>query len=530
MTYFILSLVGWLAYMFLRTKKALHMLQQNLYDDDHRYFKWILKNRSKVFEAIDLLPLLLALYISFITNNTIIASGSIIVYGITFIVTYKRMEKESTKKPLVVTARVKRLIVTNIFLYLIPIILIVNNYQLSSLNIYIYVLILLAYFQYFVVWLSVKINIPIEKLVYLYYFNLAKKKLKRMPNLKKIGITGSYGKTSSKNILSDILNIKYTTLPTPKNFNSPYGLMITVNNYLDKFTEVFIAEMGAYKKGEVKELCDFIHPKYGILTRIGTAHLELFGSQENIQTGKFELIESLPHDGIGILNGDDPLQVNYKLKNNCQIKWIGIDNKDVDVRADNIKVTHEGTTFNVIFKGDKKKHQFETKLLGYANVYNILAAITLGYELGITIPELQKAVKRVKPIEHRLELKKYVDINIIDDAYNSNPIGSKMAVEVLGMMPGKKIIVTPGMIELGSKQYDLNKEFGIEISKTCDEVILVGKSQTKPIQDGLKEVGYPNKNIHIVNDVKEAFTLMRKLKDGDTYVLLENDLPDIFNE
>jgi UDP-N-acetylmuramoyl-tripeptide--D-alanyl-D-alanine ligase len=530
MIYFFFSLFGWFAYMFLRTKKALHMLQQNLYDDDYRYFKWILKNRSKVFEAIDLLPLLLAIYVSFVTNNTIIMVGSIIVYGIVFLSTYERMRNESTKKPLVVTARVKRLIITNIILYIIPLIFIINNYQISSLNTYLYIFILLAYFQYFIVWLSVKVNIPIEKLVYLYYFNSAKKKLRNMPNLHKIGITGSYGKTSSKNILSDILNIKYTTLPTPKNFNSPYGLMITVNNYLDKFTEVFIAEMGAYKKGEVKQLCDFIHPKYGILTKLGTAHLELFGSQENIQTGKFELIESLPHDGVGILNGDDPLQVEYKLKNDCKIKWIGIDNKDVDVRAENIKVTHEGTTFNAIFKGDKKKYQFETKLLGYANVYNILAAITLGYELGITIPELQKAVKRVKPIEHRLELKKYVDINIIDDAYNSNPVGSKMAVEVLDMMPGKKIIVTPGMIELGSKQYDLNKELGIEMSKVCDEVILVGKSQTKPIQDGLKEVRYNNKNVHIVNDVKEAFTLMKKLKEGDTYVLLENDLPDIFNE
>ena len=165
------------------------------------------------------------------------------------------------------------------------------------------------------------------------------------------------------------------------------------------------------------------------------------------------------------MNKDDDLQLNYKLKNNCQIKWIGIDKKDVDVRATNIKSSHEGTTFDIIFKGDKKKYKFETKLLGYANVYNILGAIALGYELGITIPELQRAVKRVKPVEHRLELKKYLDMFLIDDAYNSNPEGSKMAVEVLNTMPGKKIIVTPGMTELGEKQYELNKEFGLQISR-----------------------------------------------------------------
>ncbi|MDD4643706.1 MAG: UDP-N-acetylmuramoyl-tripeptide--D-alanyl-D-alanine ligase [Bacilli bacterium] len=530
MTYFICSLAILLAYLFLRTKKSLHMLQQNLYDNDRRYIKWIFKNRNKIFEVVDLLPLLLAILLSFITNNIVIMIATMLVYGWAFISTYNKMSKESQKKPLVVTARVKRLIITIVIIYLIPFILIIKDYQPAELNTYLYIFILLAYLQYFIVWLAVKINIPVEKLVYLYYFKKAKDKLKSMSNLKIIGITGSYGKTSSKNILSDILNIKYTALPTPLNYNTPYGLMITINNYLDKFTEILIAEMGAYKIGEIQELCDFVHPKYGILTKIGTAHLDTFGTQENVQKAKFELIESLPHDGIGVLNADDPLQTNYKLKNDCKILWIGIDNKDVDVKASDIIVSHLGTTFKVMFKGDKTKYEFETKLLGYANVYNVLAAIALGYELGIEIPQLERAVRRVKPVEHRLELKQYANINIIDDAYNSNPEGSKMAVEVLGMMPGKKIIVTPGMVGFANEQDELNKEFGKTIAKFCDEVILVGQNQTKPIQEGLKEAKYNNNNIHIVNDVKQAFSLMSKLKEGDTYVLLENDLPDIFNE
>lgn len=530
MTYFVLSLSVLFGYLFLRTKKALHMLQQNLYDDDRRYLKWITKNRSKVFEMVDLIPLLLLLLISLITNNLVIMLLSIIVYSGVFIKTYNKMKKESKKKPLVVTARVKRLIITIIIIYLIMFILSMKNYQAVFLNTYLSIFILSAYLQYFIVWIAVKINIPIEKLVYFYYFRKAKVKLESMSNLKIIGITGSYGKTSSKNILSDILNIKYTALPTPLNYNTPYGLMITVNNYLDKFTEVLIAEMGAYKIGEIQELCDFVHPKFGILTKIGTAHLDTFETQENIQKTKFELIESLPSDGIGVLNADDPPQTNYNLKNDCKIIWIGIDNKEVDVRALDIKVSHLGTAFKVIFKGDKNKYEFETKLLGYANVYNILAAIALGYEFGIEITQLQRAVRHVNPVEHRLELKQYGNINIIDDAYNSNPEGSKMAVEVLGMMPGKKIIITPGMIDLAHEQDELNKEFGKMIAKVCDEVILVGRNQTKPIQQGLKASKYNNKNIHIVNDVKQAFNLLSKLKEGDTYALIENDLPDIFNE
>src|SRR5699024_5725042 len=145
------------------------------------------------------------------------------------------------------------------------------------------------------------------------------KKLSSMSQLDVIGITGSYGKTSSKNILSDILNVKYNAFATPKNFNTTYGMIRAINESLDKFNDLFIAEMGAFKQGDIKELCYFVHPKYGIVTRIGTAHLESFGSQSNIQKGKFELIESLPEDGVGILNKDDALQVSYHLKNKCHI-------------------------------------------------------------------------------------------------------------------------------------------------------------------------------------------------------------------
>lgn len=152
-------------------------------------------------------------------------------------------------------------------------------------------------------------------------------------------------------------------------------------------------------------------------------------------------------------------------------------------------------------------------MLGIANIYNISEAILLAYNLGLDIEQIQIGVKRIKTIEHRLELKKYGNINIIDDAYNSNPVGSKMAVDVLNLMDGKKIIVTPGMIELGSEEYSANMEFGRHIASVCDEVILIGEHQTKPILDGLKKEKFSDKKIHILNDVKDAFPLMRKLSD-----------------
>lgn len=525
---FILSLINVAIYLCFKTKKSLQMLQQNWYNLDQRYLKWIIKNPNKVFVNPDML------FVLFIAGLFINTEITMIFFAVFYLLlayyVVKTGEKVKSKIPLKITARVRRLAITILFLYLIPILTMSFTFDAYNLTYYYIIIGLLVYLNCFVVMAANVINIPVEKMVMKYYKFKASKKIKNMTNLKVIGITGSYGKTSSKNILNDVLNIKYNVLASPKNFNTPSGLMITINNYLDKFNDLMIAEMGAFKKGEIKELCDFVHPTYGILTKIGEAHLESFGSQENIQSGKFELIESLPSDGIAILNRDDELQVSYKLKNNCKVVWIGIDNKEADVYATNIKLSPNGTEFDCVFKNDKTKYHFETKLLGQANIYNILASIALGKELGITIEQLILGVKKVNVIEHRLELRKYYDINLIDDAYNSNPTGAKMALDVLNMMPGKQIIMTPGMIELGPKQYEANFEFGKQIADVCDEVILVGKEQTKPIYDGLMAKDYDEKKIHILDDVMKGFSLIKKLKDGETYVLLENDLPDLFNE
>ena len=525
MTLFLISLIPYLIFTIYKTKKSFHMLQQNYYDDDNRYFKWILTNITKVAYDSDILFVLIIFTLFFDIGFTI--GLFIILYGIIFI-SYKN-KKVVAKKPLVVTARIKRLSITVFLMYLIMIIPFIIRFSYDNL-VYAYLLLgLMTYLNYFVVMTANVINKPVEKCVYYYYKFKALNKLKTM-NIPVVGITGSYGKTSSKNVINDILNVKFNSFATPKSFNTPYGLINSINNYLDKFNDIFIAEMGAFKIGEIKQNCKIVRPKYGIITVIGEAHLESFGSRDNIMKGKFELVESLPSDGLAILNRDDEYQVKYKIKNDCKVKWIGIDNKDVDLYATNIKLSGKGTSFDCIFKGDKNKYHFTTKLLGKHNVYNILAGILLGHELGLSIEELERGVSSINVIEHRLELKKYGNINIIDDAYNSNPVGSRMALEVLGLMEGTKIIVTPGMIELGDKQYELNYKFGEYISKVCDYVILIGKNQTKPIYESLIENEYDKDKIFVLNDVRDAFPLMNRLAQGNTYVLLENDLPDLFNE
>lgn len=528
---FILSLIPFVFYLCMKTKKGLHMLQQNWYDDDHRFLKWIVANPYKVFVNIDMcfVIMIACIFINIYISFILFAS----FYLVVAIFSYHETKNEQVKLKLNFTARVRRLSVTTLILYLIPISFIVLTFDYTLLAYYYLILGAFAYFNYFFVMVANIVNIPIEKQVFYHYKRMAQRKLKSMNNLNVIGITGSYGKTSSKNILNDMLNIKFNSFPTPKNYNTTYGLILTINNFLDKFTDTFIAEMGAFKQGEIKELCDLVHPKYGILTKIGEAHLESFGSLENTTKTKFELIESLPSDGCGVLNYDDERQRNYNLKNNCHILTVGIDSKDVDYHASNIKLSKNGSSFTVTKKDTKEKCVFETRLLGKHNIYNILEAIALGNYLGIPLEQLAVATKGISTVPHRLELKKMGQLNIIDDAYNSNPTGCKNAIEVLKLMPGVRIIVTPGMIELGPKQYELNKEFGENIAKSkgVDEVILIGQEQTKPIYEGLVLQGYKKEHIHILNNVVDAYGLIHKLKgDKEVFTLFENDLPDTFNE
>ena len=513
-------------YLLLSIKHYIHMLQQNFYNENNRYLKWGIKNISNILDFTNIIFLIINLINIFIQNNILIYINSL--YLVLYLYNKSKTKTKFYKLPLKFTSRVKRLYVTNIIIY----ILVASTYLLiKDIYIFNFICTLSISLTFIIIYLSNIINIPVEKLVFNYYKNSAIKKLNNMNDLEVIGITGSYGKTSSKNILNEILSVKYNPLPTPQNFNTQYGLIITINNYLNKFHDIFIAEMGAFKMGRIKLLCNLVKPKYAIITSIGTAHLETFGSRENIQKGKFELVESLPTNGLAILNMDDEYQVNYKIKNTCNIKWISINNKEADYIASDIKIDASGMSFNVHFKEDNVDYRFTTKLLGNANIYNILGAIAIAYHKGMSLEEIDLGIKKLKPTTHRLELKKSGNNIIIDDAYNSNPVGSKMALDVLNLMDGTKIVVTPGMIELGEEQYKLNKQFGKYISEVADYIILVGKNQTKPIQDGLSENNYDKDKIYIINDVREAFTIIEKINSKkQKYILLENDLPDIFNE
>lgn len=530
----IINFLATYLYVFLTTKKPLHMLQDNIYNENNRYLKWVLKNKKETlvnFNYLAFIAILAGYLFKFKYMNILLMLSLPLLY-----LSLKRYNKwvrlkDQAKRPLVITKRVKRLIFTYFLVYLIPFIIAIFHTKLSIPMLL--VVLLMASFNYITLLIVMLINMPVEKAVFYYYLLKAKNKLKSMTNLKVIGVTGSYGKTSLKNIIKDVLATSYNCFATPKSINTLNGSMIQINNNLTKYEDVFISEMGAYVRGEIKKLCRIVKPKYGAITTIGLAHLETFGSQENIQKAKFELIEALSSDGLAVLNMDDEKQRTYNLRNKVRVKWVSIENKEADVYASNIKYSKDGISFKVKFKASNETVDFETKLLGSHNIYNILEALAFAEEFDVPFNKMQQAVKKLRPTEHRLEIKEFKDFTQIDDAFNSNPVGAKNALKVLSFMDGYKVVVTPGMIELGEKEDELNKEFGKEIAGTADLVILVGEKKTKVIKEGLLESGFSEDNIIVINNVRDSFTILSELKkelNKNIIALYENDLPDSYNE
>lgn len=491
------------------TIKFIHFFQLNSYRAKI-HSKWILKNFGKIAPNIFLGIMLIAL--SF-------AGGNIIklLFALISIVLAIASKPGKAKKPLVYTMRVKRMLTTSAVVYiLLAVAGIYLNLPLTVSGIL--CMVAPAYIM-----LSNLINRPLELAITNYYIRDAKNKL-ASSNAKVIGITGSYGKTSVKYYLSTLLKAKYNVLMTPESYNTPMGVVITIRSSLSALHEVFVCEMGAKRVGEIKEICDIVHPDIGIITSVGPQHLETFKSLHNVKKTKFELADSLPEGGMLFLNGDDTNIENHKgTRPNISYSVNG----NGSYNATDVRLSEKGTHFTVTAPNGEKC-EFTTRLIGTHNVLNITGAIAVAHSMDISLNALKSQVAKLEAVPHRLELvKKGKDI-IIDDAYNSNPSGTKAALETLSCFEGMKILLTPGMVELGAKQEELNREFGENAAKVCDYVILVGQHQTQPIYDGLIKAGYPENKIYVAPNFNNAITHAYSLNAGDErkIILMENDLPD----
>lgn len=402
------------------------------------------------------------------------------------------------------------------------------------------------------------ITSPIEKRRNARFVTAAKTVLAARADLIKIGVTGSYGKTTAKNLLSAFLSKEYSTCVTPGNYNTPMGIALTVRDELLADDEVFVAEMGARYRGDIRELCDIVSPSIAVITAIGTQHLETFGSEENLLVTKNELIEALPADGVAIFNGDNDGAI--KLYDRCAKRRLisGSDEEAVqklyalfstgDRRAKcktaaGVKPTEEevkalsrfdafygdicyaarGMEFTLVLNG--RAARITTALLG-AHVPSMIAecALTANY-LGISLEKIKFAASEVKAVAHRLELLYNGDDVIIDDAYNGNEAGAQNALEVLSKFsPRIRVLITPGIVELGEHGEAANARIGELAAVSCDYAIFVG-GNASALARGAKSAGMNVDNVAEVRDLDGAVEKLKTIK-GEKAVLFENDLPD----
>lgn len=441
--------------------------------------------------------------------------------------------RRPAKKPLVYTGRVKRLIVA-----ITLVIMLLHTYPLmmtfydntlpmflvkrGSAYLTALLLPLIILFAHFLV-------LPIEELNKRRYFNDAKRRIRERQDLVKIGITGSYGKTSTKFILGTLLSEKYNTLVTPSSFNTPMGITRVIREKLEDAHEVFVAEMGARYVGDIAELCDLVAPKIGLLTSVGKQHLETFGSLHNIMETKYELIRSLPNDGAAFFNGDNAICRELFERTSLEKKFLyGIDSlDDLYMRASRIKAGAQGSTFTLT--ADDESVQCTTPILGKHNILNIAGCAAIALHLGLSLEEIAAGIAKLQPVEHRLQLIPGA-VTVIDDAFNANPDGTKAAMEVLRSFDGRKIVVTPGLVELGEEEDAQNEAFGREIAVSADYAILVGKRRAAVIARGIESMDFPKENIFIVSTLDQATSVLSHLTGPGDVVLFENDLPDNYNE
>jgi UDP-N-acetylmuramoyl-tripeptide--D-alanyl-D-alanine ligase len=285
--------------------------------------------------------------------------------------------------------------------------------------------------------------------------------------------------------------------------------------------------MGAKQTNDIKEICDLVHPTIGIVTAVGEMHLETFKTVENIQNTKFELINSLPCGGLGVINNDSQYISSYKgITSPCKIIRYAVEGEG-DYKAGDVKYGASGVSFTL-----DNGEQFSSRLLGDGNLLNILAAIAVADHLGVPTAKQKNAIARLQPVEHRLSMKVSGGITVLDDAYNSNPQGAKMALAVLKgftvAQGNKRIVITPGFVEMGARQAEANKELGRTIATSCDYAIVVNATNRDAIKSGIDEGGLSEDKYFLADSLNHAHARLAQILRAGDVVLYENDLPDNF--
>lgn len=512
-----------------------------------RYLRWVRMDRCRLLPARPVAATFLGLAVGALLAEAPESDLPVIVALLAALVAVFPQRQGEMKKSFAATTRMKRLLagawIASAIVWALAIALFIWRLPLdmSVLRLTMTSLIGLALYYLAPIWL-VAGNLmlqPLEAALRRRFLRQAASTLDRIQP-KVIGITGSYGKTTTKSFLREILSARFSAYATPKSYNTLMGISLAINRDLadDYRTEYFISEMGAYVEGEIDRICQLTPPDIAVVTEVGPQHLERFGSLDNVRKAKYELVTNLPADGVAVLNWDNPhirdmAAQGYPSKILTVSRELSLEaaqEQSVTWVASQVDESLDGLSFTATHVDSVENAQITTPVVGEHNVSNLLLCIAIAHHEGIALRDIAMRIRSLQPAESRLVLQTTKSgITIINDAYSANPKGIVSALKLLGMHKmGARLLITPGMIELGALQDDENRKLGLLAAQHATDIILIGKSQTQPIFEAIQSTSFDRSRLRVVETLQESVEwYQHNLNAGDT-VLFLNDLPDTY--
>jgi UDP-N-acetylmuramoyl-tripeptide--D-alanyl-D-alanine ligase len=530
----VLACLAALAALLGRLHLLLHVLQQEHYENA-RLTRWVASDRARLGLVTAAAVVAAGAVVSVVQSAGDAAGLAVAVVALAGAAALcVRTWKRPQIKPLVFTARARRLLAVAVALNAVPLILVTIFVPAAIAALCAGVLGGVGYVAApWTLGAANRLLAPLQRMETQRYVRAATDRLARVAPVV-VGITGSYGKTTTKACVDAVLSTAGPSYPTPASFNSYLGVVRAINEGLSTEDEFFVVEMGAYRDGDVAELCDLVHPRIGVLTAIGPAHLERFGSLDVTERAKGELAEALPEDGLFVTRADDERtrRVAADRARSRVVLFSPQAHPDADVWAGDVRIADGRMEFRLCTRDANADDAplVRARLLGEHNIANLLAAAAVGFDVGLTPPQIARALSQVRPPDHRLApiVNSAAGVIVIDDSYNANPIGAAAALEVLRAHPAKRrILVTPGMVELGSEEDVANRELGVLAARACDYCILSG-TRAQAIRDGLLSAGFPEQQIVMTVDGPSAHAKVAEMTQRGDVILFENDLPDVY--
>ncbi len=531
----------WYWWAWRRLRRAVHILQLEEYES-RRTLDWATRHWGKDAAPWSLLPASVALAIaglllvrasSSFQLRHLIAAAVVTGAGIVGLAGLTR--ERAPKKPLVVTARVQRLFIALVVVLkvLVLIVLLLGMAlgapaRLASLVLPAVAWLCLVAGPLLVV-LANLLATPVESANRRRFRDEAVARLKEVsPRI--VAITGSFGKTTTKELTTAVLEAKYRVQKTPATFNTVMGITRAIREQLRDDCEVFVVEMGAYQRGEIRELCRFVGgPEISAIVGINEQHLERMGSIQNTIRAKYEIVEGTKAGGVSVFNVDNAY-CERLAATTTHVRVVRVGSPEhtppPDLWADNISINPKLMRFDV-HDGDAAPVTVRTRLLGRHLLPNFLIALAIGKEMGVDLKQAVSRLGRVEPVGHRLAVSESDGRLVIDDAYSSNVDGAQAALGLLAELPAqRRFLVTPGIVELGGVEAERNRELGTHAAEVCDFLLVVGAVPGRYVREGALAGGMAaNRVLSCANLAAAQEQLREHMQSGDA-VLFENDLPD----